>query len=551
MNGVRYISTPLLLCVMLLVVGCTGEPSAVRETEGGGDVRLSLSVSVGNSRGPGETRVDPFQPTEDPYELIHTLRIIIVRQDNTVEYNRLMNMPPGMAFDHVGAFEFDVSTSLGEIVRAETGSMSRTEKKRIYLVANEASIPNDYVRDMLENLKGAAAVGEDAGTDYAPGDKFLPSVAEGIIIWNEWIAADETLKYSYAVPMIDNAGAEKMYVPMTEFFNIDVTSYFSVVTVDSDKPAGRNVQRENLFVTRNPVKFQFEIDDEAMPDMESFKVTDITFSTLRQKEYLFPNGMVYSPGKYNADGSVNIEDKEIIKYNIPGLVNTDNMARPYIFRPKNFGYNNKISGSLPTHHERVYNPPLYFCESKTLVGEEDNPGLTKFTISVGLEFDRKDQQTDDDGNPVVDEDGNPVYMEPVRMEFKDVDLNLPEMLPRNTIVKVKMSVSKGELNCVATVYPYTAVVLDPSFGFDIEAESITIDPEELTLEVEKMKLLITTIYPEDTIDRILTWSCSDDTVVWLRDGYVWGLKPGTAVVTVSTSNGKTASCRVTVVEKSE
>lgn len=54
------------------------------------------------------------------------------------------------------------------------------------------------------------------------------------------------------------------------------------------------------------------------------------------------------------------------------------------------------------------------------------------------------------------------------------------------------------------------------------------------------------ISPANTNLTNLTWSSSDISVARVTGGTVEGISPGTAVITATTSNGKTASCNVTV-----
>lgn len=65
--------------------------------------------------------------------------------------------------------------------------------------------------------------------------------------------------------------------------------------------------------------------------------------------------------------------------------------------------------------------------------------------------------------------------------------NLPS-LPRNTHVKVNISLKNSDVKCTVDVVPYTAVPLNPSFGFDqllprppiepgVKPPWVTIDPD--------------------------------------------------------------------------
>ena len=81
----------------------------------------------------------------------------------------------------------------------------------------------------------------------------------------------------------------------------------------------------------------------------------------------------------------------------------------------------------------------------------------------------------------------------------------------------------------------------------IEADGVALDMSEATLTEGETLRLTATVDPETTTDNTLTWSSSDESVATVTDGVVTALNPGTAIISVSTSNGKTASCEVTVI----
>ena len=61
--------------------------------------------------------------------------------------------------------------------------------------------------------------------------------------------------------------------------------------------------------------------------------------------------------------------------------------------------------------------------------------------------------------------------------------------------------------------------------------------------------LIATINPSYATDKSLTWQTSDDKIATVADGIVTGVAEGKVTITVTTSNGKTATCEVTVLPK--
>lgn len=83
---------------------------------------------------------------------------------------------------------------------------------------------------------------------------------------------------------------------------------------------------------------------------------------------------------------------------------------------------------------------------------------------------------------------------------------------------------------------------------EIEVESITLDKTELKLAIgESSENLAVTFNPTNASNKNIIWSSSEDGVATVDDkGKITGLTEGAATVTATTSNGKTATCTVTV-----
>lgn len=79
----------------------------------------------------------------------------------------------------------------------------------------------------------------------------------------------------------------------------------------------------------------------------------------------------------------------------------------------------------------------------------------------------------------------------------------------------------------------------------INAESISID-NTMILSVGETGNLEVTWNPVLTFDRTTKWSSSNESVATVASGRVKAIGTGTAVITVETNNGKTATCTVTV-----
>ena len=77
--------------------------------------------------------------------------------------------------------------------------------------------------------------------------------------------------------------------------------------------------------------------------------------------------------------------------------------------------------------------------------------------------------------------------------------------------------------------------------------SVALNKTTLTLDTGKTSTLKATVYPSNAANKKCTWSSSNTSVATVDgNGKVTAKKAGTATITVKTSNGKTATCKVTV-----
>ena len=82
---------------------------------------------------------------------------------------------------------------------------------------------------------------------------------------------------------------------------------------------------------------------------------------------------------------------------------------------------------------------------------------------------------------------------------------------------------------------------------DTAVTSVTLNQEDLSLEVGKTGKLSATVWPDSAANKSITWSSSKTDVASVSlDGTVTAKKAGTAVITATATNGKSASCTVTV-----
>ena len=85
----------------------------------------------------------------------------------------------------------------------------------------------------------------------------------------------------------------------------------------------------------------------------------------------------------------------------------------------------------------------------------------------------------------------------------------------------------------------------------VPIESVSLNKTTLTLEEQQAETLVATINPSDTTDdKTLTWKSNNPEVATVdQEGKVTAIKEGSATITVTTVNGKEATCIVTVTKK--
>lgn len=77
-------------------------------------------------------------------------------------------------------------------------------------------------------------------------------------------------------------------------------------------------------------------------------------------------------------------------------------------------------------------------------------------------------------------------------------------------------------------------------------KSIKLNTTSLSLTENQTTTLTVTFNPTNATDQDLTWSSSDEDVVTVVDGKVTAIGVGKATITVTSANGKKATCKVTV-----
>ena len=85
---------------------------------------------------------------------------------------------------------------------------------------------------------------------------------------------------------------------------------------------------------------------------------------------------------------------------------------------------------------------------------------------------------------------------------------------------------------------------------EIEVESISLDKTTLKIGIGKTsEALNVTFTPSNATNIKITWSSNPETIATVTDGKVTGVAEGTATITATSENGKTAKCSVTIEEE--
>jgi uncharacterized protein (TIGR02145 family) len=82
---------------------------------------------------------------------------------------------------------------------------------------------------------------------------------------------------------------------------------------------------------------------------------------------------------------------------------------------------------------------------------------------------------------------------------------------------------------------------------DKNVTNVTLDKNNITLDIGETATLKATVYPEDAANKTVNWTSSNTNVATVANGTVAAREVGTATITVTTEDGNyTATCLITV-----
>ena len=146
-------------------------------------------------------------------------------------------------------------------------------------------------------------------------------------------------------------------------------------------------------------------------------------------------------------------------------------------------------------------------------------------------------------------------------QFLSVELYPTEENPKIDMVSSNtnvVTISGGELTAVGTgtaivtakvngeLRTECTVTVKEAPAAEVEIENISLNETTYSLQVDQTYNLLPTIEPSDATNDHINWTSSDIGVVSVYNGEIRGVSVGKATITATTSNGKTASCEVTV-----
>lgn len=148
-------------------------------------------------------------------------------------------------------------------------------------------------------------------------------------------------------------------------------------------------------------------------------------------------------------------------------------------------------------------------------------------------------------------DGKLYYNSPDAIYSYDLTANKSEKVADNSYSKdfYGLRIRGNKLYGVIASNPNetgTEVLIKELTPSKVDVSSITLDKESLNLELGSSAYLTAAVLPENASDKTVTWTSSDSSVATVSSSLVKAVGEGTATITAKTSNGKTASCTVTV-----
>lgn len=80
----------------------------------------------------------------------------------------------------------------------------------------------------------------------------------------------------------------------------------------------------------------------------------------------------------------------------------------------------------------------------------------------------------------------------------------------------------------------------------VQAKEVTLNKENLTVKAGETATLTYTINPDNTKNKTVSWKSSNDSIAKVNNGTITAINEGDCTITITTKNGKTDTCSITV-----
>ncbi|MEA4921039.1 MAG: Ig-like domain-containing protein [Clostridiaceae bacterium] len=96
------------------------------------------------------------------------------------------------------------------------------------------------------------------------------------------------------------------------------------------------------------------------------------------------------------------------------------------------------------------------------------------------------------------------------------------------------------------VIALVAIIVIIFFARGTQAKSVTLNKDSVAIKVGETATLTYTIDPDNTKDKTVTWSSSNESIAKVNNGIASGVNEGDCIITITTKNGKTDTCAVVI-----
>lgn len=116
----------------------------------------------------------------------------------------------------------------------------------------------------------------------------------------------------------------------------------------------------------------------------------------------------------------------------------------------------------------------------------------------------------------------------------------------NGIVK---GISEGQTTIIAKTINNKQATIDVEI-YEVKPEEVKLNKKEIKLSVGNSATISAIVTPNNASNKSVSWSSSDSSIASVENGVIKANKIGNATITAETTNGKTASIKVTATKQS-